>query len=270
MAGTATTVLAAVSAVELIAVVVLAIVLGRSRRQARELKERLERPRGGAVSAASRAVSAIVETATRVHAVGGLLMSSIEELNRWAREDRAEIARVSAPDGTVTIFFSDIEDSTVLNERLGDQRWLRVLDAHDTLVRRQLAANNGHVVKSQGDGFMVVFGEPAAAVRAALGIQHALSSTPSRRLRATAIAVRIGIHVGRAITRDGDYFGRNVALCARVAACAGGGEVLISDEVRARIEDEPEFALTRREDVELKGFAETHTLWSVSTGQATR
>ena len=268
MAVAATTVLVAVSAAALIAVVVLAVMLRRTREQVRELTSRLERPRSSAAHAASRAVSAIMETATRVQAVGGLLMSSFDDLNRWVQQDRTEIVRVSAPDGTVTIFFSDIEDSTALNERLGDQRWLRVLDAHNTLVRRELAAHGGHVVKSQGDGFMVVFGEPAAAVRAALGIQRALSGTRPRRLRATPVAVRIGIHVGRAITRDGDYFGRNVALCARVAACADGGEVLISDEVRARIEGEPEFALTRRGDVELKGFAETHTLWAVSNGHA--
>ena len=46
------------------------------------------------------------------------------------------------------IFFSDIEDSTALNERLGDQRWLRVLDADDTLVRRQVAAHRGHVAEA--------------------------------------------------------------------------------------------------------------------------
>ena len=263
-----TSALLAVSAAELVAVTLLAVLLARSRRQARQLLERLARPRGGAVYAASRAVSAIVETATRMHAVGGLLMSSLDELNRWVREDRAEIARVSAPDGTVTIFFSDVEDSTALNERLGDKGWLRVLDAHDALVRRQLAAHGGHVVKSQGDGFMVVFGEPAAAVRAALGIQHALSAAPPRRLRATPIAVRIGVHVGRAITRDGDYFGRNVALCARVAACAGGGEVLISDEVRARVENELDLTFERLDGIELKGFAEAHTLWLVSAVSA--
>jgi class 3 adenylate cyclase len=96
-----------------------------------------------------RAVRAVVETAARVReqGVGGMLMSSLEDLTRWSSEDRAGIARVAAPDGTVTIFFSDIEESTPLNERLGDAAWVRLLGVHDRLVRGCVEVHSGHVVK---------------------------------------------------------------------------------------------------------------------------
>ena len=57
----------------------------------------------------------------------------------------------------------------------------------------------------------------------------------SRQLRRTPIRVRIGLHTGTAIERDGDYFGRNVAMAARVAAMADGGEILVSSELADRL-----------------------------------
>lgn len=212
----------------------------------------------------SRAIKTVVDTALRVReqGVGGLLMSSLDELTRWTSEDRAEIARVAAPDGTVTIFFSDIEGSTALNEELGDAQFVRVLEAHNSIVRAQVAKCDGHVVKTQGDGFMVVFGAAADGVRCAQAIQGAFREPP-RRLRHAAVQVRIGIHFGPVVSREGDYFGRNVAFAARVAAEAHGGEILISDGVRDALGTNDEFALARVGEVELKGLADRHMLWRV-------
>ncbi|MDQ2795820.1 MAG: adenylate/guanylate cyclase domain-containing protein, partial [Actinomycetota bacterium] len=227
-----------VTVLELIALISLARSLVVSRRHNAELQARLDH-RGGPRTAAGRAMKAVVGTAVRLRdqGVGGMLASSLEDLTRWAGENREEIARVAAPDGTVTILFSDIEDSTLLTERLGDAGWMRLLDAHDRLVRDQVSGHDGHVVKTQGDGFMVVFREPIDAVRAAIGIQSDLRSGGGRRLRRTPIRVRIGIHVGPVVSRDGDYFGRNVALCARIAAHAAGEETLASSDVAAALVD---------------------------------
>lgn len=256
--------LGALAGVELAAVVVLLVLYVRSRRRVRWLEtvdaERHSRPR----TVTSRAIKTVVDTALRVRdqGVGGLLMSSLEELTRWTAQDRAEIARVAAPDGTVTIFFSDIEGSTALNEDLGDDRFVRVLEAHNRIVRAQVGQRDGLVVKTQGDGFMVVFGVPADAVRAAQGIQNALREPP-RRLRDQPIRVRIGIHVGPVVSREGDYFGRNVAFAARVAAQAHGGQILISDDVRGALGTDDEFSLVPAGEVELKGLADRHLLWQV-------
>jgi class 3 adenylate cyclase len=260
--------LAVLAGAEFVALVVLAVLLLRSQRSIRDLRSRLAHvARAAPRTAAGRAMKAVVDTAARVreHGVGGLLLSSLDDLTRWFTEDRAEIARVAAPDGTVTIFFSDIEESTAHNERLGDDAWVRVLDAHDERLRRVIARHAGHVVKSQGDGFMVVFGEPAAAASAALDVQDAFVRSVPRTLRRTPIKVRIGMHLGTAVARDGDYFGRNVALAARIAAEALGGQVLVSDDFFNALEEDAGFDFAPCGAVELKGLAEPQTLWELKT-----
>lgn len=270
--------------VELVAIAVLAVLvvaswvalgvtslrLRRARRTIDQLRGELEirsLPRSRRM--AGMAMKAVVETASRVRegGVSGLLMSSIDDITRWATEDRAAILRNAAPDGTVTIFFSDIEDSTRHNERLGDDDWVRLLGAHDRLVREQIRKHRGHVVKTQGDGFMVVFRDPAEGVRAAVDIQRGLELSTGRQLRRNPIRVRIGLHTGTVVSRDGDYFGRNVAMAARVAGQASGSEIVVSDDVRRALgepsEGEPEFALAPCRPVELKGLSGTHQLWEV-------
>ncbi len=218
---------------------------------------------GGAVLTAGTAMRSVVEAVNRVReqGLGGMLLSSLEDFNRWAAEQRTAIGRMAADDGTVTIFFSDIENSTLLNTQLGDARWLRVLTAHDHLVETYVEKYRGLVVKTQGDGHMVVFSTPELALDAALDIQRALGANwnRSRELRRTPIRVRIGLHTGTAIERDGDYFGQNVALAARVAAEAQGGEILVTDEIAVSLADDFEF--TPAEAVELKGFEGVQTLW---------
>ena len=261
-------------AAEVLTLVGLGVALALLRRRTlelRALRDRLvEPPTNPSATKVRQAAGWAVKTAFdlpgRVRErglVGGLLMAPIEELTEWALEDRAEIAAVAAPDGTVTIMFSDIEESTALNERLGDKSWVRLLAAHDKVVREQVRKHRGHVVKSQGDGFMMVFGHPCDAVDAALRIQRAVGRTGRQTWRAP-VRVRIGIHVGTAVTRGGDYFGRNVAKAARVAALADGGQVLASDEVRTALEaDGATVAVEPAGEHELKGLAGTHVLWAV-------
>lgn len=245
--------------------------LALSGAQVRELRERSERatfrlPDGTrpqrARSAAGRAIRVAVDTATKVrtHGVTGLLASSIEDLTRWAIEDRRSIEDLVASDGTVTIFFSDIEDSTTLNEHHGDDSWLRILNAHDKVVQEAVERNSGHVVKHQGDGFMVAFHDPASALNTAIAVQQEMAKP--RRLRKDPIRVRVGIHTGVAVERDGDYFGLNVAKAARVAAQATGGEILASDHVREALGDS-DFELGEPRFAELKGLPGEHRLWPV-------
>jgi class 3 adenylate cyclase len=261
--------LAAVLAVALIVCLVQLVrtrrALAAARAEVTALESRIRPvPQHPALEAAGRAVRQVSRTAARVRDHGvlqGLLVSSIEDLTRWATEERTEIVRYAADDGTVTFFFSDIVDSTASNEELGDPAWVKLLAAHDRLVRSALARHGGHVVKTQGDGFMAVFGDPTAAVRSALAIQRALGASRSVRLRRTPVAVRIGLHSGVAIERDGDFLGRNVAMAARVAARADGGEVLVSDELRTALGDD--FTVTDAGTTTLKGLAGEHRLWAV-------
>lgn len=212
---------------------------------------------------ARTAAKVVTETAGRLRQGGvtGLLASSLDDLTRWVRDDRTEIARLASRDGTLTVMFSDIVGSTELNERLGDARWVKELRTHDALVRAEIERHRGHVVKNQGDGYMVVFPSALGGVEAALGLQRRLSET--RRRIGPAIGVRIGLHIGPVVSRQGDFFGRNVALAARVAAYAEGGETLVTDPVREAVEQAPhgQVVFTDPVTVDLKGLAGEHRLW---------
>lgn len=250
---------------------ILAVRLSRARRRLAEAQRQLQGPRPQrpprAIRVAGRAVRNVVDTAAQVrkYGVSDFLMTSIQEFTQWTTEDRANIAIAATSDGIVTVFFSDIEDSTEINERLGDADWLRLLSEHDRLVRSKVEKHGGHVVKTQGDGFMVVFGEPLDGIRAALAIQAGLARGGGRSLRRTPVRVRIGMHAGVVTSRDGDYFGRNVAMAARVAAQADGGQILVTDDIRNALVGSDEVQLTRADEVELKGLVGRHQLWTVSS-----
>jgi adenylate cyclase len=262
-------VFAVVAVAELIALAVMAQRLRRTQGELAGLQRSLrETVPSGPVATTGRLVKAVVQGAARVReqGVAGTLSSSVEELVEWAKQDRAKIVRVAAPDGTVTFFFSDIENSTAVNEELGDAEWLRTLDAHNRIVERSISTHDGFVVKTVGDGFMAVFAEAGAAGRAALDIQAALPDARSRRLRRTALKVRIGIHTGTAVARGGDYFGRNVALCARIAEHAVGGETLASGDARAAVGDDPALAFEPRGDMTFRGITGPTEVFSVVRG----
>jgi len=194
--------------------------------------------------------------------------SSIDRVSGSVRSARPEISVHAAADGTVTLMFSDIEGSTVLNEQMGDTKWMEVLRAHNAVVEAQVKAHGGHVVKSMGDGFMVVFASAESGVRCALAIQAVLSELRTQNSElAEGIRVRIGVHVGRAVRDNGDFFGREVNYAARVAGTALGGEVVVSEAVRERLERGSGFVLAGR-PAELKGFAGEQHVFTVRASQA--
>ena len=254
-------ILAASQALSVVVLLVAVRALRAERRAHEELRQSMRSSQSRATNAAGWAVRRAVETATRVRERGvfsGLVMAPIEDLTAWALADRDRIAQVAAPDGTVTIMFTDIEDSTPLNEELGDADFVKLIAAHTRVVNHQVEKHRGHVVKTQGDGFMMAFGSPADAVDAAMAIQH--ESAGSARRRRTPVRVRVGIHEGTAILKNGDYFGRAVALAARVAAHADGGQVLVTTPVVEALQD---FEVESLGEFELRGLGGVHELWAV-------
>jgi adenylate cyclase len=237
--------------------------LTRSRREAAELRQRVD-PRSWLLTGGREAVKTVWQTANlvRKEGFGAAVRSSIEDLADWAEVERPDLARVTA-DGKVAIVFSDIEGSTALNERVGDRAWVKLIGEHDKLVRKLVKARSGHVVKSQGDGFMIAFAKAEQAVRCSMDMQHALYKDAQRK-RHNGIRVRIGIHMGRSVRRGDDLFGRNVAMAARVAGEAGGGEILVSETVRDAISDCDDISVDEGREAELKGFAGTHHLYAVT------
>jgi class 3 adenylate cyclase len=156
---------------------------------------------------------------------------SIEAVASQVQRERPDLRRHAAPDGTVTMLFSDIAGSTAIAERLGDQRWMQVLRAHNAIVREQLAAHGGFEVKAQGDGFMLAFQSARRALHCAIAIQRAFAAYNEKQAQ-EPLRIRIGLHAGEAIKEADDFFGKNVILASRIAAQAQGGEILVSSLVR--------------------------------------
>jgi predicted ATPase len=123
------------------------------------------------------------------------------------------------PAGTVTFVFTDIEGSTRLLHELGDA-YADVLAGHRSLIRAAFAERSGVEVDTQGDAFFYAFARASDAVAAAGHAQEGLAHGPVR--------VRIGVHTGEPVLTDEGYVGMDVHTAARIAACAHGGQVVVS------------------------------------------
>jgi class 3 adenylate cyclase len=168
----------------------------------------------------------------------------------------------------VTILFSDIEGSTELNERLGDQRFFDVLREHNEIVRDQVRVHRGFEVKSQGDGFMIAFASPRDGVECSIAIQRALAARIDAGT-SEPIRVRMGLHTGEAIRERDDFFGRNVVLAARIAAQANGGEILVSAPLKELAEGAGDVTFGDPRELGLKGLSGTHIVHPVEWEPAT-
>jgi adenylate cyclase len=125
------------------------------------------------------------------------------------------------------IAFLDLTGYTALTEERGDEAGADLADRLATLVNQAAQPHGGHPVKWLGDGVMFYFPEPEAAVLAGLDL---VEQTPAT----VDVRARVGVNAGGVIFRDGDYFGKTVNVASRIADYARPGEVLVSDEVRAR------------------------------------
>jgi class 3 adenylate cyclase len=193
------------------------------------------------------------------------LSTSIQAVSLAVVAEQPNLQRHAAPDGTVTLLFTDIEESTGLTLRLGDQRWLEVLRAHHELVRRQVQAHGGFEVKSLGDGFMLAFSSARRALDCAVAIQRAVVTGNSAHPDAP-IKVRIGLHTGEALKEADDFHGKHVVLAARIANHARGGEILVSSLLRELTDTGVGIAFDLGEDVELKGMTGTQRVFRVLQG----
>ncbi len=188
--------------------------------------------------------------------IGVPLTSTLEDLVEALDHESESRLRAAVPQGTVTLMFTDIEDSTMMATRLGDQAWSSLILHHDRTIGEMADRHGGVVVKTLGDGAMVAFNSTRDAVASAREVQSAFRTA----IEGTEIRVRIGLHVGGAVHTGDDYLGLAVNKAARVAAAARGGETLISDAVKVLLGDSPELTFGEPFETELKGLPGTHTV----------
>jgi class 3 adenylate cyclase len=147
--------------------------------------------------------------------------NSFQKIAEFLTGEQPEVAddRILA-----TVLFTDIVDSTRRAAELGDRNWHALLDAHDAVVRAQLARFRGREVNTSGDSFLAMFDGPQRAIRCAMAIRDAV--------RSLGIEVRAGLHTGECEVRGDDIGGIAVHIGARVSALAGANDVLVSRTLR--------------------------------------
>jgi len=135
---------------------------------------------------------------------------------------------------TITFLFTDIEESTRLWERFPHDM-KDALRRHDAILRGAVEGSGGQVVKTTGDGMMAVFGSVTDGAAASLRAQRDLAREPWANTG--PLRVRMGVHVGQADQRGGDFFGPTVNRTARIMAAGHGGQILLSGSASALAED---------------------------------
>jgi adenylate cyclase len=159
-------------------------------------------------------------------------------------EDTLELGRLR-----VAIAFADLAGYTRLTEEEGEEQALGAVERFVDAVANTIP-DDARVVKTIGDEVMVVGSDPAALTDWAVGFQTLVDERP---------LPRVGIHYGETLYRDGDYYGREVNLAARVAARAAGGEVLVTRPVVDNAGRHLEFEAIG--EVRLKGFRDPTELF---------
>ena len=164
-----------------------------------------------------------------------------------------------------TVLFTDMVDHTAMMQRLGDAKGRDVLREHERITRETLREHDGAEVKTMGDGFLASFDSVTQAVRCAIALQQAFKvhrAGDATTSLVEPIEIRIGMNAGEPIEEDGDLFGSTVILASRIAATAGGGEILIPEAVRHLLAGKV-FTFDDRGEVALKGFDDPVRLFEV-------
>src|SRR3989454_2349360 len=144
-----------------------------------------------------------------------------EETNSTAPAEKRRLA---------AIMFTDIVD---FSRQMGsnEARTLRLLDTHNQIIQHAVAAHHGTVIKTVGDAFLVDFPSVVYAVQCAQQIQTQFRTHNAEKNSAERIHVRIGIHLGDIVQRDGDVFGDGVNIASRLQELAEPDTICISDMV---------------------------------------
>ncbi|HME73406.1 MAG TPA: adenylate/guanylate cyclase domain-containing protein [Myxococcota bacterium] len=188
-------------------------------------------------------------------------MQSSGATSMWTESRLAGAAREFAPAVDVTLLFSDVARSTELTEALGDHAAYGLIDRYWQMVHRWAVRYGGEELEFRGDGVLLAFTSSAVGLECAIAIQRTLAGgneTGGNRL----LSVRMGLHSGCAIRSTRGYFGRTVILSARIADQAKPDEILVSAELRGRVEG-ARFVFDEGRHLALKGFRECSHVFGV-------
>jgi class 3 adenylate cyclase len=154
-----------------------------------------------------------------------------------------------------TMMFTDLVDSTSRASAVGDTHWRTLLEAHDATTVAEAQRHGGTVVKQLGDGYLLTFAGPGAAIEAGRAIQAALGRI--------GLVVRIAVHTGEVEQRDHDITGVAVNLASRLMGVAAAGELVVSGTVRGLVAGSG-IVFENRGQHEFKGIHESWDVYCVA------
>jgi class 3 adenylate cyclase len=197
--------------------------------------------------------------------IGVVWVADMEKLLRTLDDFLWSDSAISEPrevgnGGLRIVLFTDIESSTELTDRLGDEKARDVIRGHEAVVRKALSNHGGSEVKTMGDGFMASFASASQSLDCAIAIQR--GNQTANEGADEPLRVRVGLNAGEPIAEDNDLFGTTVIRAARIAAIADGAEILVSNVVR-ELSEGKSYSFADRGDAPLRGFEETVRIYEL-------
>jgi class 3 adenylate cyclase/tetratricopeptide (TPR) repeat protein len=162
---------------------------------------------------------------------------------------------------TMTVLFTDLVSSTQIMNLLGESTFEKLRQSHLSLLGQTIAAHGGVEVKTLGDGVMAVFAAASDAVTAAVAMQQAVQRRGGRA--PARLSMRVGLALGDATKYADDWFGTPVVQAARLCAQCGGGQILVTDTVRAVAEIRTNAHFVPVGPVSLRGLPNEVTVWKL-------
>ena len=156
------------------------------------------------------------------------------------------------------ILAADVAGFSALMERDEEGTFARIGNLRREVIEPYLSEHQGRVIKTTGDGFLVEFASPIAALRCALAIQANLRNDPD------ALRLRIGLNLGDVIIEEsGDVYGEGVNVAARLEGLAEPGGILISDKIHREVEGKVEAAFENRGEQQVKNISRPVHVYAV-------
>ena len=147
-----------------------------------------------------------------------------------------------------------------------EERTLELLKDFESICSPIISDNEGKIIKKVGDELFCEFSSAKEAVDCALSIQKSIQPFNDSRPKDFKLQVRIGIHIGDIVLRDGDVFGDGVNVASRIQPFSNPGGICVSNAVRDALSSHPKYKLQVEGEQELKNIIEKHTLYSIKTG----
>ena len=188
----------------------------------------------------------------------------LQELLQAREQADQELEKLRTP---MTILFSDIKGSTAYAEKKGDLEYMAMINRHHAILFPVIEREGGRIVKTIGDAILACFQEPVAAVKAAAGMQRGLVEDRKGRDETNQIHIRIGMHKGLGLIKDGDVFGDVVNAASRIQNQAEVEQILITD-VLLEAAKSAGFECVKMGRAELKGKDEPIDLYAVAWSEA--